>query len=194
MWLRVDVRGDTTYATPDKDKAAAEGGEGEYSYAATTTVIGAKHSKPEKKPDGEMKIAYDVSAQPDKPKSGSNKHSPPADVPHKQGPVGDLYAMPDKKAQEVERKPGPQGDMYALAAKSKVSDQVNLLFAWHCWYIVYAMEDCIHLLMFSEGVMLLLLSIWLIYCDVYSCQAMFSNFKHNISGLECSTSMDIDSW
>ena len=127
------MHGGTTYATPDKDKAAAEGGEGEYSYAATTTVIGAKHSKPQKKPDGEMKIADDACAQPEKPKRGSKKQSPPADVPHKQGPVGDLYAMPDKKAPEVERKPGPQGDLYSMAAKPfKVSDQTYLLFEWHC--------------------------------------------------------------
>ena len=155
------MHGGTTYATPDKDKAATEGGEGEYSYAATTTVIGAKHSKPQKKPDGEMKVADDVSAQPEKPKRGSKKQSPPADVPHKQGPVGDLYAMPDKKAPEVERKPGPQGDLYSMAARPpKVSDQIYLLFAWHCWYIVYTMEDCIHLQMFSEWVILLLLSVW----------------------------------
>ena len=122
LLLRVDVHGDTTYASPGKDKAATEGGEGEYSYAATTTVIGAKHSKPEPKPGGEKNTTHNVSAQPEKPKRGSNKHSPPADVSHKHGPVGDLYAMPDKKAQEVEHRAGPQGDMYALAAKpSKVS-------------------------------------------------------------------------
>lgn len=64
------MHGGTTYATPDKDKAATEGGEGEYSYAATTTVIGAKHSKPQKKPDGEMKVVDDVSAQHEKSKRG----------------------------------------------------------------------------------------------------------------------------
>ena len=44
-------------------------------------------------------------------------------MPHKQGPAGDVYAIPNKKAPEVEHKAGPQ-DMYALAAKtSKVSDR-----------------------------------------------------------------------
>lgn len=90
-----------------------------YSYAATETVVGAQHSKP----GGETKTAEIVSVHPEKPKSGSKKQPPPADVPHKQGPLGgDLYAMPDKKVPEVGHKAGPQGDMYAMAAKpSKVS-------------------------------------------------------------------------
>ena len=120
------MREDTTYAAPDKDKTAAESGDGGgvYSYAATTTVVGAKHTKPGAKPGGEKNIAQDVSAQPEKPMRGSKKLPPPADVPHKQGPVGDLYAMPDKKAPEIGHVSGPQGDMYAVAAKpSKVSDQ-----------------------------------------------------------------------
>ena len=113
------MHGDTTYAAPDKNKAAAEGGEGVYSYAATTTVVGAQHNKS----GGETKATENVSVQPEKPKRGSKKQPPPSDVPHKQGPVGDLYAMPDKKALEVGHIAGPQGDMYAMAAKpSKVSD------------------------------------------------------------------------
>ena len=115
------MHGDTTYAAPGKDKVTAEGGDGGgvYSYAATTTVVGAQHSKP----GGERKATGNVSIQPEKPIRGSKKQPPPADVPHKQGPVGDLYAMPDKKAPEVGHKAGPQGDMYAMAAKpSKVSD------------------------------------------------------------------------
>ena len=121
---RIDVHGDmATYAAPDKEKPAAEGGEGVYSYAATTTVVGAKHSKPEVKPGSEQNITGNVSVQPEKPMRGSKKQPPSADVSHKQGPVGDLYAMPDKKVPEVGHKPGPQGDMYAVAAKpSKVSD------------------------------------------------------------------------
>ena len=117
------MHGDTTYATPDKEKAAIQGGDGEYSYAATTTIVGAQHSKSEKKPGDEKKVAKDESAQPDKPKRGSKKQPVPADVPHKQGPAGDVYAMPDKKVPEVGHKPGPQGDMYAVSTKPfKVSD------------------------------------------------------------------------
>ena len=117
------MQGDTTYAAPDKDKTAVEGGDGVYSYAATTTVVGAKHSKHGANPSGEK----DLSVQPEKPVRGSKKQPPPSDVPHKQGPVGDLYAMPDKKAAEVGHKAGPQGDMYAVAGKpSKVSDWSHL--------------------------------------------------------------------
>lgn len=117
------MHGETTYAAPGKDKAAVESGDGVYSYAATTTVVGAKHGQPGAKPGGEKSIAEDVSAQPEKPVRGSKKQPPPSDVSHKQGPVGDLYAMPDKKATEVGHKAGPQGDMYAMTAKpSKVSD------------------------------------------------------------------------
>ena len=123
------MHGDTTYAAPDKDKTAVEGGDGVYSYAATTTVVGAKHSKP--KPGSEKKVAEDVSAQPEKPVRGSKKQPPPSDVHHKQGPVGDLYAMPDKKAAEVGHKAGPQGDMYAVAGKpSKVSDRSHFMLVW----------------------------------------------------------------
>ena len=114
------MHGDTTYAAPGKDKAAAESvGDGVYSYAATTTVVGAQHNKP----GGETKTTGNVSVQPEKLKRGSKKQPLPSDVSHKQGPVGDLYAMPDKKALEVGHKAGPQGDMYAMAAKPpKVSD------------------------------------------------------------------------
>ena len=127
------MHGGTTYATPGKEKAAAQDGDGEYSYAATTTVVGAQHSKLGKKPGGEKKVTEDVSAQPDKPKRGSKKQPAPADVPHKQGPGGDVYAMPDKKAPEVGHKAGPQGDMYAVSAKpSKVSDHTHLMcYVWH---------------------------------------------------------------
>ena len=45
-------------------------------------------------------------------------------MPHKQGPAGDVYTIPNKKAPEVGHKAGPQKDMYAVAAKpSKVSDR-----------------------------------------------------------------------
>ena len=160
------MHGDTTYASPGKDKAATEGGEGEYSYAATTTVIGAKHSKPGAKPGGEKNTTHNVSAQPEKPKRGSNKHSPPADVPHKHGPVGDLYAMPDKKAQEVERKPGPQGDLYSMAAKpSKVSDQVYLVFVWH-YSLCY---DGLHSSADVQWMGDFITAVFLIYCDDNSC-------------------------
>ena len=124
------MREDTTYAAPGKDKTAAESGDagGVYSYAATTTVVGAKHTKPGAKPSGERNVAENISAHPEKPMRGSKKQPPPANVPHKQGPVGDLYAMPDKKALEVGHKSGPQGDMYAMSVKpSKVSDQLRLL-------------------------------------------------------------------
>ena len=115
------MHGDTTYATADKDKVDAQGGDGVYSYAATTTVVGAQHFNPGAKSGDEKNIAEDVSVQPEK--KGSKKQPPPSDVPHKQGPVGDLYAMPGKKATEVGHKAGPQGDVYALSTKpSKVSD------------------------------------------------------------------------
>ena len=114
----VDVHRDTTYAAPDKNRAATEGGEGVYSYAATPTVVGAQHSKQ----GGETKATENVSVQPENPR-GSKKQPPLSDVPHKQGPIGDLYAMPDKKAPEVGHKTGPQGDMYAVTANPpKVSD------------------------------------------------------------------------
>ena len=118
------MHGDTTYAAPQKESTATQGGEGEYSYAATTTVVGAQHSKSGKQLGDEKKAAKDEFAQPDKPKRGSKKQPAPADVPHKQGPAGDVYAMPDKKAPEVGHRAGPQGDMYAVSIKpSKVSDQ-----------------------------------------------------------------------
>ena len=116
--VRVDVHGDTTYAAPDKSKAATEGGDGVLSYAATPTVVPRL-----RKPGGGTKATENVYVQPEKVKRGSKKQPPLSDVPHKQGPIGDLYTMPDKKALEVEHKAGPQGDMYAMTAKpSEVSD------------------------------------------------------------------------
>ena len=121
LCIRATLHEDATYASPGEKNAATEGADGVYSYAATTTVVGAKmdpKQKAGKKAGDEKK-----DAQPDKPKRGNYKQPPPADVPHKQGPAGELYAMPEKKPQTVGHVQGPQGDFYAVSAKpSKVSE------------------------------------------------------------------------
>ena len=130
------MHGGATYASPDKKRGPAQGGDGEYSYAATTTVVGSKlepKHKAREEPGGERKVTEDESARPEKPKRGSKKQPAPSDVPHKQGPAGDVYAMPNKKVPEVGHKAGPQGDMYTVSAKpSKVSDHIHLMcYVWH---------------------------------------------------------------
>ena len=119
-YFRATLHEDTTYASPGKETAATEGADGVYPYAATTTVVGAKmdpRRRAGKEASDETKYA-----QPDKPKR--DKQPPTtADVPHKQEPAGELYAMPVKKPLTVGHAQGPQGDMYAVPAKpSKVSE------------------------------------------------------------------------
>ena len=124
------MREDTTYASPGTETAATEGADGVYSYAATTTVVGAKmdpKQKAGKKPSDETK-----NAKPDKPQRGNYRQQPPADVSHKQGPAGELYAMPEKKPRTKGHVHGPPGDMYAVVAKpSKVSEYCVVCV--HCW-------------------------------------------------------------
>ena len=109
---------DTTYTSPGTETAVTEGADGVYSYAATTTVVGAKmesKQKAGKKPSDETK-----DAQPD-----TAETTPPADVQHKQGPTGELCAIPEMKPLTVVHVQGPQGVMYAVSAKpSKVSESV----------------------------------------------------------------------
>ena len=84
------MRGDTTYAAPDKDKAAAEGGDGVFSYAATTTIVGVQHNKHGRKPGGENKgDVYTI----------SKKKTP--EMGHKAGPQGDMYVLKPWKVSEI---------------------------------------------------------------------------------------------
>ena len=53
------------------DKAATQGGDGEYSYAATTAVVGSElepKQKIGKEPGSKKKVTEDESAPPEKPK------------------------------------------------------------------------------------------------------------------------------
>ena len=114
------MHGGTTYATPDIKRAATQGRDEEYPYAATTAVVGSElelKQETGKEPGSKKKVTEDESARPAKPQRGKKKQPTLSNVHHKQGPAGDVYAIPNKEAPEVGHKVGSQGDMYAMAAK-----------------------------------------------------------------------------
>ena len=80
------MQGGTTYATPDKERAATQGRDGEYPYAAITAVVGSElEPKQEtgKEPGSKKKVTQDESARPAKPQRGRKKQPTLSDVRHK---------------------------------------------------------------------------------------------------------------